>query len=184
MLDLIGYSTVPDDATVAATRLDQFLGWLMTVPWWVVFGFALVSTMWLMWVSWPRSALTTKEFPPGQGSVFNREDLIAINGKFFSNERVVLDGKSFVNCVFEACTIVYNGSEKIWFSNNALRAPIQIQSDVPEIQRMMVFLHQLGMLAVPFRDQNGNFVTPAGLTVINEAPQNPQPASTGAETPP
>lgn len=54
VLDLIGYSTIPDDAKVAATRLDQFFLWLLGVPWWVVFGFALTSTMWLTWVSWPR----------------------------------------------------------------------------------------------------------------------------------
>jgi hypothetical protein len=54
MLDLIGYSTAPEDMEVAQDRLDQFVGWLLSVPWWVVLGFALVSTLWLMWVSWPR----------------------------------------------------------------------------------------------------------------------------------
>lgn len=26
----------------------------MTLPWWVPWFVALISTMWLMWVSWPR----------------------------------------------------------------------------------------------------------------------------------
>lgn len=56
VLDLIGYSTLPEDAKVAADRLDHFFLWLLSVPWWAVLGFALVSTMWLMWVSWPREA--------------------------------------------------------------------------------------------------------------------------------
>ncbi len=54
MLDLIGYSTIPEDAKVAASRMDAFFIWLLNIPWWAVLGFALISTMWLMWVSWPR----------------------------------------------------------------------------------------------------------------------------------
>lgn len=64
VLDLIGYSTVPDDANVAVTRLEQFFLWLLTVPWWAIFGFALISSMWLMWVSWPRSIKPTLSEPP------------------------------------------------------------------------------------------------------------------------
>lgn len=54
MLDLIGYSTVPEDVTVAQTRLDQALTWFLGLPWWLPWGFALASTLWLIWVSWPR----------------------------------------------------------------------------------------------------------------------------------
>jgi hypothetical protein len=54
VLDLIGYSTIPEDLGVAKTRLDQFFGWLVSAPWWAVLGVALLSTMWLAWVSWPR----------------------------------------------------------------------------------------------------------------------------------
>jgi hypothetical protein len=54
VLDLIGYSTVPEDVAVAQTRLDQILTWFLSLPWWVPVGFALVATLWLMWVSWPR----------------------------------------------------------------------------------------------------------------------------------
>jgi hypothetical protein len=54
ILDLIGYSTVPEDIEVAQTRLDQILGWVLSLPWWAPWGFALISTLWLMYVSWPR----------------------------------------------------------------------------------------------------------------------------------
>jgi len=67
MLDLIGYSTAPEDVAVAKTRLDQALGWFLTIPWWALLGFALISTLWLMWVSWPRLASnsrTTQTFAP------------------------------------------------------------------------------------------------------------------------
>ncbi|MFC3322320.1 hypothetical protein [Mesorhizobium cantuariense] len=55
-LDLVGWSTAPDDVGVAMTRLDQILSWIIGLPWGVPWGFALISTMWLMWVSWPRAA--------------------------------------------------------------------------------------------------------------------------------
>ncbi len=55
VLDLIGYSTVPEDIEVARSRMERAFDNLQSVPWWAVFGFALISTIWLMRVSWPRS---------------------------------------------------------------------------------------------------------------------------------
>ena len=52
-LDLVGWSTAPDDVTVAESRLDQFFVWLLSLPWWVPWGFALISTLRLIWVPWP-----------------------------------------------------------------------------------------------------------------------------------
>jgi hypothetical protein len=74
VLDLIGYSTAPDDIHVAHHRLDQFFEWLLSVPWWAIWGFALVSTLWLIWVSWPRHPrpLVTdsqNSAPPGGGII-------------------------------------------------------------------------------------------------------------------
>lgn len=57
MLDLIGYSTLPEDAKVAAGIVSRSLDWLLTVPWWATFLFAAGSTAWLMWVSWPRQLM-------------------------------------------------------------------------------------------------------------------------------
>lgn len=56
-LDLIGWSTAPDDVAVAESRLDQILIWLLSLPLWLPWGFALIATLWLMWVSWPRDKL-------------------------------------------------------------------------------------------------------------------------------
>lgn len=55
-LDIVGYSTVPEDIEVARTRLDQFLSYLVSMPWWAPLGFALAATLWLIWVSWPRNS--------------------------------------------------------------------------------------------------------------------------------
>lgn len=54
VLDIIGYSTVPEDIEVARTRFDQALDLLLSAPWWAFFVFAMFSTVSLMWFSWPR----------------------------------------------------------------------------------------------------------------------------------
>lgn len=55
VLDLVGYSTLPDDYRVALGRLGSFFDWLLSVPSWLVLGLALASLFWLIWVSWPRT---------------------------------------------------------------------------------------------------------------------------------
>lgn len=60
VLDLVGYSTFPEDSRVALGRLGTVFDWLLSVPWWAALGFALIASMWLMWVSWPRANFTTK----------------------------------------------------------------------------------------------------------------------------
>ena len=55
VLDLVGYSTAPDDIEVARTRMEQAFDLLLSAPWWAVFGFALVSTIVLIVVSWPQN---------------------------------------------------------------------------------------------------------------------------------
>ena len=177
VLDMIGYSTAPDDAAVAISRLDEFLGWLMRVPWWAVFAFALLSTMWLIWVSWPRPNTATDPLQSPQEEVsppVNEGPLIAINGKFFANERVVLDGKSHTGCTFEACTLVYNGSENVGFNHNKLVPPIAISSDDPKIEMAMLLLHDLGLLKIPFRDETGAFRAASGLAEVKSGDQPSQ----------
>ena len=63
-LDLVGYSTAPQDVEVAKTLIQQAFDLLLTLPWWGPWGFVLISTLWLMWLSWPRHALSeNKEHP-------------------------------------------------------------------------------------------------------------------------
>ena len=57
VLDLIGYSTVPEDVAVAQTRADQFLDFALSVPWWAIWAFILITTVLLIWVSWPRQLI-------------------------------------------------------------------------------------------------------------------------------
>ena len=54
MLDLIGWSTAPDDVPVFGQRLDQLLDLIFLTPWWLPWAFAFFATGLLMFVSWPR----------------------------------------------------------------------------------------------------------------------------------
>ena len=56
MLDLIGWSTAPDDVPVFGKRLDQLLDLIFLTPWWLIWPFVFFATGFLMWVSWPRHA--------------------------------------------------------------------------------------------------------------------------------
>lgn len=70
MLDLIGYATVPEDAQVAGEVLRGVLLYLMSLPWWLPWGFALISTLFLMRVSWPRSHTGMDPLATHQPNVF------------------------------------------------------------------------------------------------------------------
>lgn len=65
-LDFIGWSTAPDDVGVAMSRADQFLFWLISLPWYVPWGFVMVSTSLLIYSSWPRPSLVATLEPPKQ----------------------------------------------------------------------------------------------------------------------
>jgi hypothetical protein len=54
-LEIIGYATLPEDAVIASGYLQKFMISLSTIPWLVILLFALISTMWLAWVSWSRA---------------------------------------------------------------------------------------------------------------------------------
>lgn len=73
MLDLIGWSTAPDDIPVFGQRIDQIMDAVFSAPWWVPWGFALVSTLWLMWVSWPRVQMSGS--PEAAPTVFVSEPM-------------------------------------------------------------------------------------------------------------
>lgn len=64
VLDLIGYSTLPEDVVVAHERANAALVWISGIPWWALLGFALITTLWLMHVSWPRSMIGTASPQP------------------------------------------------------------------------------------------------------------------------
>lgn len=58
VLDLIGYATLPEDSKVAQGVAEHLLLWVLSLPIWLPWGFALIATLMLMWVSWPRQLAT------------------------------------------------------------------------------------------------------------------------------
>lgn len=161
MLDLIGYSTIPDDVKVAGQRLDQFVLWLMTIPTWIVFGIAVLLTGWLIWYSWGTPQITAPALNPLPGPEPDDAPLIAVTGRFFARETVTLDGHSFVKCVFEECRLVYNGG-KFGLDRNEFRS-FSFESANQSITNALGLLHSLDLLKLPVRDREGRWIEPGGL---------------------
>jgi hypothetical protein len=66
-----------------------------------------------------------------------------IVGKKFSNERVVLDGRSFFDCEFSNVTLVYNGTTPIQLRGNRLRGVIRYDSDNPAVVATILMLNAM-----------------------------------------
>lgn len=66
-----------------------------------------------------------------------------IVGKKFSNERVVLDGRSFFDCEFANVTLVYNGTTPIQLRGNRVRGAIRYDSDNPAVVATMLMLNAM-----------------------------------------
>ncbi|MEX2276346.1 MAG: hypothetical protein WD674_00940 [Cucumibacter sp.] len=58
VLNAIGYATLPDDAKVAQGIVQEVLLWILRLPPDWVLLFAIVATLGLMWISWPRPVRT------------------------------------------------------------------------------------------------------------------------------
>jgi len=52
LLDLIGYSTIPEDTKVAQSLLEKGIAWAFTVPAWLSLLIAAAVTAWLIWWAW------------------------------------------------------------------------------------------------------------------------------------
>jgi len=49
-----------------------------------------------------------------------------VEGKKEKATTIVLDGKSFINCEFEDCTLVYHGGETAWVNTSIRRCNVQL----------------------------------------------------------
>jgi hypothetical protein len=66
-----------------------------------------------------------------------------IVGKKFSNQRVLLDGRSFLDCEFSNVTLVYNGTTPIQLRNNRIRGAIRYDSDNPAVVATILMLNAM-----------------------------------------
>lgn len=54
MLDVIGYTTAPEDFETLQARLPNWLEWLFSTPWPVPAVLMIALTAFVIWISWPR----------------------------------------------------------------------------------------------------------------------------------
>ncbi len=66
-----------------------------------------------------------------------------IVGRKFSNERVVLDGRSFFDCEFSNVTLVYNGTTPIQLRGNRVRGAIRYDSENPAVVATILMLNSM-----------------------------------------
>lgn len=134
MIDLIGYSTLPDDVIVANHRLNSFLIWLSAIPWWALLAFALVSTIILFFVVWPRTVFVNNiaggfsDYAKGQEIVPDGV-MVMINGldsdEYTLSLLVTLKNRSAADMklLLDEASISVDG-EKAQMAHNVL--PVQI----------------------------------------------------------
>jgi hypothetical protein len=120
---------------------------------------------------------------PAAPSYSNKKETIA--KKHFMNERVVIDGKSFVECKFQNVTFVYNGTAPFDFISSEFRG-FSLASDNPGINDMVRLLHEFHLLKIPLmtdgqikaptggRWHDGGPI-PADSPKLREQPPYPQP---------
>jgi hypothetical protein len=77
---------------------------------------------------------------------WNRYQKKEVAHKTFTNENVVLDGKSFLDCTFENATLTYNGTAPFNFEGNAAKGSVVIHSDNPALMGFLLFAQQVGEL--------------------------------------
>lgn len=93
-----------------------------------------------------------------------------VAGAQFINETIMLDGKRFVNCQFEKCTVKYNGGICEFHDCNFV-PHVWLTSDVPGIVRGMVLMSHMAPGAESFVDGRGQERHIMRLTVA--APEQP-----------
>ena len=88
---------------------------------------------------------------------------VMVAGKKFINERVLLDGHEYQNCVFENVTFVYNGTTPFSVSHNRMDGTIRIHSDNPAVNGAMLLLKGFDVLRPEFKVEvgPGSIIIPA-----------------------
>ena len=74
---------------------------------------------------------------------FKSMNKIPVINKEFMNERVLLDGHSYSNCVFRNVKFIYNGTAPFDLSHNDIYGPIVIKSENPKIEALLYVLREL-----------------------------------------
>jgi hypothetical protein len=76
---------------------------------------------------------------------------IAIVGKSFTNEKVLMDGYSYVDCEFNNVTFVYNGTTAIQMVGSKIAGPIRFDSENPAVMGTILLLKGFGAIGDNFK---------------------------------
>jgi hypothetical protein len=74
----------------------------------------------------------------------NVEPKEIVEGKKFFSQRVILDGKQFIDCDFDHCQMVCLGRRPFYFLHNEIRFCTFISAK-PEVNQMVKLLEAVGM---------------------------------------
>jgi|GEM_PF-6167632 len=74
------------------------------------------------------------------------EDLPKVTNKTFTNERVVLDGKHFEDCIFTNVTLIYNGTDRFGLRHNRFRSSITVGTESEAVEGAIGLFKGLGMV--------------------------------------
>jgi hypothetical protein len=114
--------------------------WIEARWFWFVFGFltAIASALWLVRLF--SGKVTTTPAP-----IWTSEpQLRQIINRTFRNERVLLDGISYVSCRFENVTFVFNGIAPFGLANNHLES-VHLASESPVVLASFAIMVALGL---------------------------------------
>jgi len=88
-------------------------------------------------------------------------DVDCVRDRNFTREAVVLDGKTFVNCRFEGCELIYSGGRPFVFKNTtADECTMSFVGRAENTVQTLAMMHRFGMQA--FVDDMFDFIRNPG----------------------
>jgi hypothetical protein len=87
---------------------------------------------------------------------------IIVSKKTFQNERVLLDGHAYRECLFENVTLVFNGTEPFELTKNTFTGKAIVTSENGAISGIIGLLRSMGTIpaSVEFRNDSGSIFDP------------------------
>ncbi|GEM_PF-4787581 len=140
-------------AAVMAWATSQLAWFWGTFQWAGVIGVGVITWL-LIGVGLNLYRRSGPPVAPAQASssTSGSQHLQLIEGKFFKNQQLHLDGKHYTGNTFEGVTIIYNGGP-FRMDHNKIGGMV-ITTEKPEIESFVKLLNDFGYLKVPvFSDQ-------------------------------
>jgi len=94
-------------------------------------------------------------------------------GKVFRNERVPVDGMSYVNCRFSNVTFVYNATAPFSFIGGEVSGPVSLHNDNAPMQSAMEFLRAFHVIREDMQFEDGSTIRPLPIRPAGAPPFKP-----------